>query len=421
LEIGLVAATQEKFMRMIVLAPLLAAVPGAALAEPLTFDAALERASREAPSLHARAFEVEARRSSATAAGQLPDPKLGVGIDNFPVSGPPAFSLTRENMTMERIGIEQEVPNLAKRHAAQGRARADITAADAQSAVTLLQVRVATAAAWIDLAYAQRRLDTMDRILGELRPLVSTSPSAVASGSARPGQSLDAERALVELEDRRSAIEAEVGSARAELSRWTGDDDPEAVGPAPQLVVTPAELRASLAQHPDLQMAGAKVRQAQADTELARAEKRPDWGFNVAFQRRDPQFGNMVSVGATMTLPIFPGRRQNPRIEAAASEAAAARAEQEDVQRALEANLKAGLVEHHMHHEQWMRARDTLLPLARKKAALETASYAAGRAGLLDVVEAEASLASTELDTLDREAAVARHATRLVLTYGGSQ
>jgi cobalt-zinc-cadmium efflux system outer membrane protein len=71
-----------------------------------------------------------------------------------------------------------------------------------------------------------------------------------------------------------------------------------------------------------------------------------------------------------------------------------------------------------MHHEQWVRARDTLLPLARQEAELETASYAAGRAGLLDVIEAEASLARTELDTLDREAALVRDEARLALTYG---
>ena len=40
-------------MRMIVLAPLLAAIPCAALAQQLTFDAALQRAASEAPSLQA--------------------------------------------------------------------------------------------------------------------------------------------------------------------------------------------------------------------------------------------------------------------------------------------------------------------------------------------------------------------------------
>jgi hypothetical protein len=89
-------------------------------------------------------------------------------------------------------------------------------------------------------------------------------------------------------------------------------------------------------------------------------------------------------------------------IAASTANAAAAMAEQEDMRRSLLADLEAGLADHDMHHEQWMRARDTLLPLARNRAELETASYAAGRAGLLDVIEAQTMLADIELQLLDR-------------------
>src|SRR3546814_3842843 len=74
-----------------------------------------------------------------------------------------------------------------------------------------------------------------------------------------------------------------------------------------------------------------------------------------------------------------------------------------------------------MHHEQWVRSRDTLLPLARQKVDLETASYSAGRAGLLDVIQAQTMLANSEIETLDREALVARDGSRLVLTYGSDR
>src|SRR3546814_8353453 len=86
-----------------IFATLLAILPAAALAEPLSFDEALARAANSAPLLEAREQQIRARQSAAIAAGQLPDPKLGIGLDNFPISGPPAFSLTRENMTMERV------------------------------------------------------------------------------------------------------------------------------------------------------------------------------------------------------------------------------------------------------------------------------------------------------------------------------
>jgi outer membrane protein TolC len=71
-----------------------------------------------------------------------------------------------------------------------------------------------------------------------------------------------------------------------------------------------------------------------------------------------------------------------------------------------------------MHHEQWMRARDTLQPLAEKRVRLETASFAAGRANLIDIVDAHSALADAVLTTLDREAAVLRDSVRINLTYG---
>ena len=107
-------------MRMIYLVPLLAAVPIAALAEPMAFDAAVRSAAANAPSLRASAAGVDATRSASIAAGQLPDPTLNIGVDNFPVSGPPAFTLNGDSMTMVRVGIEQAFPNPAKRRAQQG-------------------------------------------------------------------------------------------------------------------------------------------------------------------------------------------------------------------------------------------------------------------------------------------------------------
>jgi cobalt-zinc-cadmium efflux system outer membrane protein len=61
-----------------------ALLAGAAQAAPMTFDAALRRAEHGAPSLAAKALDVAAARSSAVAAGRLPDPKLRLGLENFP-------------------------------------------------------------------------------------------------------------------------------------------------------------------------------------------------------------------------------------------------------------------------------------------------------------------------------------------------
>lgn len=394
------------------------ALPATGRAAELSYDAAIQRAADSAPARDAARYGIDAARSAARAAGALPDPSLVIGVDNFPVSGPPAFNLRQDEMTMGRIGIEQDVPNLAKRRAARVVAAADIQMAEAGGSVELRKARLGAALAWIDLAYTGQRLTVIDTILKSLRPLVGTVKASVTSGSARPAQTLAIAKTIADLEDRRDELQSQVERARATLTRWTGDPSPRVTGPLPSIAVVPELLRASLDVHPDIVSAEATTQRADANLAVARADKHPDWGFDVAYQRRDPRYGDMVSAGVKIGLPLFARTRQDPLIAARTSEAAKAAAEREDARRALAEALDAGLADHTMHHAQWMRARDTLLPLARQRVDLETASYSASRAGVIDVVEAQTMLADAELTVLEREAEVARDAARLTMTYG---
>jgi len=388
------------------------------MAQSVTFTEALAAAERSAPSIEARGLNLEARRAEAGAADELPDPRLSVGLQNFPISGPPAFTLNGTMMTMTRIGIEQELPNLAKRHARAARATADVTLAAANADVTAKEVRSGAATAWIDLAYAQRRLSSLDTIIADLHRYAPMATSAVEVGAARPAESLEIQQSIAVLEDARSAIAADVGQARARLARWTGETDPQAAGPMPDLSVSRLELVGSLDRQPELGLASARTRSAEADVDLARAEKRPDFGVNVAYGRRDPAYGDLLSVGVSVSLPLFAGRRQEPRIAARRLDLAAARAETEDVRRKLLAELDGGLAEYESRYAQWQRARDVLLPLARKQDGLEVASFSAGNADLLDVIAAKTRLANIELAVIDREALVAAQAINLKITFG---
>ena len=104
-------------------------------------------------------------------------------------------------------------------------------------------------------------------------------------------------------------------------------------------------------------------------------------------------------------------------IAARQAEAGRAEAEREAARRKLAANLEAGLADHAMHHAQWLRSLRTFGPLAHERVDLETASYAAGRASLVDVVDAHIALVDAALTTLDREALVKIDGARLTLTY----
>lgn len=390
----------------------------AAQAQQVGYQEALRAARQEQPALQAGELRIEGQREAAEAADELPDPRLRAGILNLPVTGPAAFELDRQLPTQIAIGIEQEIPNLAKRRARYGIASSDIRSAQARLGLAERDLGLSAGMAWIALHFAQQRFDLAQSALADLRRLVPVANSAVASGSARPAETLAIRRELLDIQDAITAIEGDRESAQARLSRYVRVEGPIAHGVPPAGDIDPARLRQELDNNPELLLADAARERAEAGASLARAEKRPDFGVNVSYGKRDSDFGDVISVMGSVTLPIFAGRRQDPRIAAAEAEAAAAVAEREDRLRALEAQFQVDLAQWRSAARQWQRAREQLLPLARDRAELETASFAAGRADLIDVITAKTALALLELEILEREETAVEAAAKLRLTYG---
>ena len=405
-------------LRESMLVLLFSAAGACAVAEPMTFQDALVRAQAGAPNLQAKRLGVDAAKSASVAAGQLPDPKVAVGLDNFPVSGRSAGKFGPEEMTMARVGLAQDMPNGAKRSAQEERAKADIQTAQAEVRGTSRDVRLAAGLAWVDLYYARRALNVIDEAQRRLNPLLDTAPSGVASGRIRPSEAVEPELWRAQLADRRSELQAEAAKAKAQLVRWTGDSEADILGAPMANDIDGNALRADLDLHPILGLANADNARADAQVSAARAEARPDWGWDVAYQRRDSRWGDMVSAGVTVSLPLFATRRQDPVIAARVIDANRARIEREASLRELVAQFEGDLADHVMHHEQWTRSVETLVPLAQRRADFETSSYAAGSATLSDVLKAFTDLADAKLVSLQRETVLSRDTVRLNLTYG---
>ena len=90
-----------------------------AQAQALTLPETLALALEQAPALQMQQAALQARQSDRSAAGRLPDPRLGLGVENLPVAGPDRWSATRDSTTMQRLTLMQEVPNTAKREASR--------------------------------------------------------------------------------------------------------------------------------------------------------------------------------------------------------------------------------------------------------------------------------------------------------------
>ncbi|HSG93267.1 MAG TPA: hypothetical protein VK999_06085, partial [Methylotenera sp.] len=86
-------------------------------AESLSLQNALHLAEQRSQALLAQDASSKASQELAIEAGQLPDPMLELSVNNLPVNGRMAYSLTEDFMTSRNIGISQTFTREAKRHA----------------------------------------------------------------------------------------------------------------------------------------------------------------------------------------------------------------------------------------------------------------------------------------------------------------
>lgn len=387
--------------------------------EPLSFDAALQIATRSSPDIAVQTTRVEAARSAAVAAGRLPDPKLAVGIENLPVTGAEQWSLTRDFMTMRKIGVMQDLPNRAKRQAQTDAAEANIARTEAERRVGILAVRRDTALAWLTRYYLERRGVLFDELEGENQLFAQAVQAQLAGGRGMPADSVVPKQEAAEIADRRDELAAEITRSKAVLSRWVGVAAEEPLqGEPPALTLDSQHLREHVHEHPDLAVYVPMTEMAQAEVHEAEATKRPDWGVELDYGRRGGAFSDMVSLQFTLDLPLFPRTRQDPIIQAKREELARVESERDAMLRDHTQELDSDLTEYDVVTRQLSRLRDVHLQLAREKVDDQFASYGAGKADLTSVLVARRELIEQRLKEIELEQKQATAAARLYYFYG---
>lgn len=400
----------SSFRAFLCLLALQVVVPPTASAEVdpiLGLDEAIRLAERDAPALQARHFAVEAAERQVGPAGELPDPELIVGIDNLPINGEDAGSLTADFMTMRRIGVMQEFPRRQKRDLRTQRAQAGVELEQAQLVAERLGVREFVAQAWVGRAIAERRLGLLESLRDRYDSLVAAADAALAAGRGSTADALAARANRVMLQDR--IAEGELGreQAIAELARWLPQDARRPLAPAGDwstLQRPPGVLIAGIAQHRELLRYAAEEHAAQTEIDLAQAEKRPDWAVELSYAQRGPAFSNMVSVMVRMDLPLFAGRRQDPLISAKRAAAEKVSADREQAQREHLAVLRSTVAAWSSARDRTLRYQNELLPLADDQAKAALAAYRGGGGSLISTVDALRQVVEVRLAYVDRQA-----------------
>lgn len=376
-----------------VLLSLVFASPLSAAAQelPLSLDAAVALALQTAPQLSARTANAEAAQALTVSAGRLPDPELVVGVDNLPVTGPDAYSTTRDFMTMRKVGVMQEFPRAAKRRLQRARADAEVGVADAELVESRLDVAREVASAWIERATAEASLNDLRALEPELELQAAAARAAVAAGRISTAEALAAETATAQLTNRVLKMQTQARRAAFELARWINIDANRPLASMPsldELPTPPAALLASVHEHGSLLPFASQIEAARLDVVLAKAEQHPDWSAELTFAKRGPDFSDMVSLQFRIGLPLFTKYRQDPMISAKHAQLRQLEAEREAEVRMHTAELQEMLSEWDLLGQQIKQSEQELLPLARERSRAALASYRAGRGELRSALDA---------------------------------
>lgn len=378
---------------------------------PLTLGAAQQLALARSRQLSAQDMAVTASRDMALAAGQLPDPVLKAGIDNLPINGPDRGSLTRDFMTMRRIGLMQEITRADKRQLRTERYERTADKAVAEKAMAIAAIQRDTAIAWLELYYAQEMASVVAEQAAQSRLEIQAAEGAYRAGRGSQADIFAARSALAQVEDRASETRRRVLNAQTILARWTGEPTPNSLAGQPavdSIRLDTATLNTQLAHHPQIAVLTRQTEVAEADAKLAQANKRSDWSVEVAFQQRGPAYSNMVSVGVSLPLQWDQKNRQDRELSAKLAMAEQAKAERDEMLRAHVAETRNMINEWQNGRERSARYQRELVPPAAARTEASLAAYRGGKSSLSDLLAARRSEIEVRLQALQLQADTAR-------------
>lgn len=383
---------------------------------PLTLDQALALAQERSLQIVAQDSAASGAREMAVAAGQLPDPTLRVSLDALPINGSNRFSITRDDFTMRTIGISQELTRDAKRKARSTRFEREAETAQASRAMVLANLQRDTAIAWLERYYQERIRDSLIAQRDESRLQVDAADAAYRGGRGSQADVFAARASVALIEDRIDQSDRQVANSVTQLVRWVGAaaKQPLADKPATDAVPLGAEdLEARFAHHPEIAVMASKQNVAQAEADLARANKKADWSVGLTYAKRGPSYSDYVFLSVSVPLQWDQVNRQDRELAAKLATVDQMRAEREDATREHVAQTLAMLQEWQNDRHRLERYDTTLIPLAGERTRAAIASYRGGASGaassgLAAVLDARRAEIDTRIDRLKLELEAAR-------------
>ncbi|WP_455911993.1 TolC family protein [Pseudomonas putida] len=383
---------------------------GAAQAQTLSLDAALQAAFANNPDLAAAQWDIDIAQGGRQQAGLIPNPVASWDAED-----------TRRNTRTTTLKLSQTLELGGKRGA-----RIDVaTRAQDAAALTLEQRRNGLRADVIDSYYsalrAQQRLDLAQRSMALAERGLVVAKGRVTAGKSSPVETTRAQVQVSQIRLELNRAQIGLSDAYRRLAASTGSATPDFQDVAAQRQSAPplpaaAQLLARLEQTTELRLADLHIIQSEAAVGLEKAQRIPDLDVSIGSQYDASVRERVNLVGVSMPIPLF--NRNQGNVLAASRRADQAR----DLRNAVELRLRT---ETRQALDLWQTA-DTevrafnqhILPAAQSAVDSATRGFEMGKFNFLDVLDAQRTLIAARTQYLVATAQATDAWVRIERIYG---
>lgn len=372
----------------------------------LTLDEALQIATSRSSSIQAAQASVRGSSEVVVKAGQLPNPALNLSVQDLPINGPNAFTIGQDNFTMRGIGIQQEWVSPAKRRLQTTLADRAVERDTSTYLEKVAEVRQQAAMAWLNAIYAKKAVALSEALVDHLGQELAARRASYRGAN---GTAIDVAQANLTLGNARDELinaQQDEKTALIVLSRWTAAGNVlDVAGDPPDLQSRVSGLSPDqLGQvQPTLIAARSAISLADADTDVARSNRSPNWTWGVTYFQSGGKFPNYVSLGVSIPLPIHRGNVEDRDVEQKSEMGTQARLAYEDTERQVVADIQSLTAKLASGRERLSNLRQTVLPAAEQKVELANAAYRSGAGTLADALDARHMQLEADLQVLNLE------------------
>ena len=372
----------------------------------------------------------------SVAAGSLPDPQVSLGLANLPTD---SFSFNQESMTQIKIGVSQMFPQGDSLNIKRRQLETEAEAFPYQRINRSAQVAVTVSQLWLDAYKAQETIALIEqnRSLFEQLSEIALSSYSSAMGKTRQQDIVRAQLELTRLNDRVTMLNQARDTFTEKLLEWINIENtdladyqiaghlPNTLVLAPEfieeeMIVREEDLYNRLNNHPVMKALESRIEATDMGVDLAKQSYKPAWGVNASYGRRnnDP-FGNSrsdaLSVGVSLSVPLFTANRQDKQYSAAISRREAVRTERWQLLRKLKAGFETAKAQLARLDERKALFTNELLPQMNEQAEASLTAYTNDDGDFAEVVRARIAELNAQIDALNID--VDREKTIIQLNY----